>query len=405
MLTFRLLGDSARIDVATAADIQTGAGVQPLVPDEPSSPASESILQLLYGLRASGEGTTLELSYRPRFVLQVPNPLEAVRPLVLHQLSLNYQSNLTERTSLQISALGNAGEVTYIAQQQVFAPGSAPATGGLVQLALGAVSGTLNHATSERNRISLGLSSGYSAPLGTSEASTLAFPESFDAAASLSDSYGITPRDQVALTARTQYFNILQFDLGAEQKVEISTFGGSVTWTRQMSPRTTWGLTSGGAFAYNVATNHMGFIPEATVLHTTSWRADRTTFSSNLSSGVRGFLDRLAGTYSPQGFLSWNLNATLGRDWTTGVNAFASTSLAAQAINPPQYETFGSFEQPTTYRLSENAQVRFGVRASIRSTHLWAETTSPLEPQPEAIGFVAFRYGLGTDPQSGSWLR
>jgi hypothetical protein len=405
LLIFPLLGDGARIDVAAAVDAQTGAGVLPLLPDEPSTFATDSALVLLSGLRASSERTTWELSYRPRFVLQVPNPSETVRPLLLHQLLSTYQSNLTNRTSLQISALASAGEVTYLAQQQVFSPGTAPAAGERVPLALGTLSTNLSHSTSERNRVSLGLSSGYSAPLDSSEAAALVFPESFDAGAALSDAYRVTPQDQFEFTSRAQYFNISQFDLGLEQNIEISTWGGSVTWTHQASERTSVGITAGGAVAYSLLAQEVGFIPEGTLLHVTGWRADRTIFSSTLNGGVRGFLDRLAGTYNPQGFVAWNFNASIGRDWTTGMNAFASTSLAGQPVDPPQYETFGSLEQPTAYRISKNAQIRFGVRASVRSAYLWEEANEPLRPQPEAIGFVGFRYGLGTDQQEGAWLR
>ncbi len=405
LLVVPLLGDGTQIDVAAAVEAQTGAGVLPLLPDEPSTPALDSSLVFLSGMRTTSARTTFEISYRPRLVLQFPNLLDAVRPLLLHQVLLSYRSSLTERTAIETSIAGSAGEVSYIAQQQVFAPGSSPTE--LVPLVFGTVSSNLSHRTSRRNTVTAGLSSGYSAPLGSSEVDTAVFPESFDAAATLSDAYSLTQRDQLEVTGTSQYFQVTQYnpDVTLALDLELSTFGASVTWTHRLSERTSVGLTSGGALTYTLGTGEMGFIPEGTFLHDTNWRAGQTGYSSTFNAGVRGFLDRLAGTYSPQGFVSWSLGAKIGRLWTTGVSAFASTSLASEPVVPPQYESFGSLEQLTAFRVSQNAQLRFGVRSSVRGPHLRAEPAPSPTLQPEFLGFLGFRYGLGTDRQQGNWLK
>jgi len=407
LLTLPFLGGGVRTDLGAAVGMEARAGMIPLQAGQAASPAVNSTVNLLVGGRLRSRRSSLELTYSPELFFQVPGTIELGRPLVLHQGRLSYQNTITARTSAGLSVLGRVGEVSFNNLQDILQPGTGVVQAEVTSLALTTGTLSLNHQTSRRNEIGAEAMAGYQTPLDSASAlSPSTLPTSLDTSLALTDTYSLSALDRLGVSVRGGYL-ISQRDSPTAPSNDLQrlvAFGGSFSWARQISLRSSITSNAGWAFTYIQELAIVSLVPIAVVNYDVGWGRRNQQWQATFTGGVRGFLDRASATYRPQGFARAQLRGAFGPKWTSNLSLFASTSLAPDPLVPSQYESTASVIQTTNYRVSNRTIFRFGARASLRGNHLNG-SENLLRPQGELTGFVGLRYNLGTSRADGSWLR
>lgn len=383
-----------------------GGGMRTVRADAPSEPQVDSTVGVSAGIRHRSKRTTWSLIYTPQIYVELPNTIDYGRPLYLHQLFGSYQSSLSQRSAVQIQLDGTLGELSYSSFRSVFQPGTT--TSGAGVLPVFSSDGSINWSYRASRLHSLGVtaSGGYRGSLEDSPegSESEAFPTSYDAALVLSDGIALSTRDSLTISLRGGY-------LGSDRQPsevtnlseELVAIGSTVSWNRHLSSSSQLNVGVGGAATYGIDRQEFSFVPNLVITHVTNWQLGRQSWSSNLSTGANGFLDRGAATYRTQGFGSWSLSGTIGNDWSTGMSLYASTSLDPEPIQPPQYESTLSLSVPWYYQISLNSRLGFGASASLYAPHILED--EQLRPQGELTGYLSYRYAIGTDREHGQWLR
>lgn len=406
-----ILGSGVTTDVAVASDVRSGGGLAPNEANEAAEPQAEGAVTVSSGLRIQSRSSVFMVSYSPRLYVELPEALELGRPLLLHQVRSSYATNLSPRTQFDSTLDGGAGELSYSDLSQVFDPSAGVVQGRVIPLLYGDLTLSLNHRASRRHTLGVSSTTGYRGPLedaafeGDDEfVSETPLPKSFNTSVTLSDAYAVTSRDGLRFSLRGGYLTSDEQSI-AESNVprESMVLGSNVAWTRSLNAGSSFGLTTGVAFNYALDLERISMIPNLVATHTTRWRVGRQEWISMLSGGMNGFLDEVTATFRPQGFANWSLSGAIGRYWTTGVNLFGATSLDPEPQQPPQYESNVGLILPSTYRVSLNSILSFGVNGTIRGPHLL--DTGALRAQGELTAYVGYRIHFGTDESQGSWLR
>ncbi len=408
-----LLASGTRTDVAAAAESEAASGLSATAYNAPSSLQVDLTLTPLVGTRVMSKRTTFVVSYGPRLYVQLPNTADLGRPLVLHTLGSNYSTVLDRRTTFDASVRSGVGEVSYANLVQVFEPGSSTSRARIIPLVFSDANTSMRYRTGRRNRLDFGLGVGYQAPFdefaGLEDdeeegAAASGIPTSVNTSAAVSDTYAVTPIDQVTVGVRGGYLRSkASGGLSGDELNEVMIGAVVAGWSRPISPTSTLGTLGGWTITYFPREDRFDYFPTGVVSYVKAWQFGRQIWNSELSGGARGFLDRASGTYRAQGFVVWDLNGQIGRRWFLGTSVFGSTSLSQDPLVPSQYESTAGVAQQNTYVISRYASLRFGVRSALRGPHLRAEDDLTL--QPEILGFVGLRLNVGTDNSQGAWLR
>jgi|GEM_PF-2942655 len=395
-------------DVGVSADVNLSAGQMALDFDVPTEPAMMLTYGLQGGLRVRSRRGTWIVALGPQWTFQVPNVVEVDRPLLLYRGQTSFSYRLSRRVTYEASVGGQYGELSYSNSSQYFDPG----TNGLRTsfqkiLALSASTG-LAYRASRSHQLAVSLSAGHSdtvddgLPEGAPESAGV--PGSYSAGLTLSDTYTASPIDELTFSLNGGYTGVLTDGdaVVANTGGDFLVAGGTISYRRTLSERSSVSLTGGGAATYGTESERADFIPEANFAHTYSFRVGEWNSAATSAGGVRGFFDQTTARYLPQGFASLGLGGEKNRTYLLGLNLFGSTSLSATIIDPPAYETLANASLQFGYRVSRFLSLSLGARYGLRAPHL--EEEDGLLVQQETVGFFGIRGNWGTDTSAGSWV-
>lgn len=399
MLLFPLLGSGAQTDLAAGVAVEESAGLVGLEFDQPSTPASTTTLTLSAGLRRISHSSELVVRYSPSWFLQVPNTQDTFRPLLMHRLSGTHGWLLSPRLGVVSELVGGIGDMGYSNLPPELANNSGTIRTDFVSLAYVNATSDLGYRLTKLHTLGVGLAGGVRSPLDDSGS----FTPSYNAALSLSDAYAISRIDSLRFQVRGGYIGIIGEPVILPPAQDLVALGGNVGWDHELDETSDLAMSAGAAFTYLRDSETLALLPLASVAHTQRFGSRGWQWSNLTSTGIQGTFNDFSATYLPQAFINWSLSGSYARDWTFGLNLDGRTNLTGQPLVPDEYETLVTFSQPTTYRLTHNASLSFGVRAGIRAAHI-SEIAS-LDPQVECTGFLGLSYALGTDPSRGNWLR
>jgi hypothetical protein len=213
----------------------------------------------------------------------------------------------------------------------------------------------------------------YSGPLGESQAG---FAEQYDLGFAPSVQHRITQRYTVSLDGLVNY---QWFSTGTAYLLNQLQVGQNYVFSRRTSGRAQAGV----AFVHALETpagqrtedsvSPVGLIGLGTVLY----QSPDAVLSSGQSVGVQWSFDPVLATSRARAVASWGLSLALPPDWTVEL----SSSLTTSASTDPQFaaggdqsvaltETTATLSLPIGYRISDDAQLSFGGRASAAGPHL-----------------------------------
>ncbi len=400
-----VLGDTTTFEVAGGAEATARGGLMAVTPRDPSRLAADAAITLLSGVRARGESSNFTLVYRPRYYYQVPNVADTKLPLFLHQLRASYTDALTRKTTLNWSAQGSVGALSYSSLLQLFPAGTAAAATGFIPLATGNTSASVRHAFSRAALTSLEVNAAYSSLIGSNH-DDVAIPTSFNVGGRLSQTWKLDRRNTLGADAGANYVIRDPNSTGNNSEVALASqnwlgsFG--ISWQHTLAAQSTLGVTAGvGLSAFDGLVPRSAF-PTFSLSYTDQHRALGATWNWTAAAGARGYFDPLLTTFRPQGFANLTLDGRHGRHTRSQLTGLFWTTLSEEPIVPSQFETTGqarlTLRQQFTPQLSGNV----GGEWYLRAGHL-SQTQTPLV-QHQFIAFIGLRYTLGADSSQGSWL-
>lgn len=425
------------VEAAVGADGEVAAGRAPV---DITGPEEDSVTFTLIpgaGLRLHSPATRLALSYTPRIFYRVPNALNIDRPLVLHQLSLAHDTELSRRASWLNSAQFSLGELDYTASGVVFdrrvtsvvrtsvaevlrAEGQTGVTLDLSRrLVLNLdLSGEYTTPT-EETRVSPAGAEGMPPPEGAPDLPTFdPVPESAQAAAEASLGYRLSRYDQVAVTGGVTY----QWFPDTGRYLLVSP---DVSWESQLNQRTAFEVSAGLAYVITLeaaqgtddsnAIGGTGSLRIGSIVH----RSRDMTVGTSFSASLDWFFDPIAGTSQPRAGVDAAASIEIGRDWQIGPNASFYTVLrdagtgvgggGATGEGDPAFDLFLADatvlrgEVPVSYAISRPVNLNFGVRAALRGRELSHENFR-LGEQYEVWAFLGLTVRFATSASDDSWL-
>lgn len=450
------------VEAAVGADGEVAAGRAPVALTGPEESALTFTVVPGAALRLRSTRDVLALSYTPRIFYRLPNQLSVDRPLVLHQVSLTEQSELSRRVGWSSAAQLSIGEVDYTASGAVFGQGTpaaavAGAPGGTAGAPAGAAAGApassvlrtsvadilraeaqtgLNIDLSRRVRLSLDLAGEYTTQLGESTTVPVdmgapmmpgepppdltvtgpVVPESAQISTQASFSYEFSRYDHLApaLAVTYQWFP----DTGI-----YLLLNPDVSWETQLSQRTTLGVSAGFAYVITLESNP-GVDDDNSIggtgrfnLASTVYRSRNVRVSSSLGASLDWYFDPLAGTSQPRAGVDVGTNIEIGRDWFINPNAAFYTTLREGRAAVMGTDAEGNMvgievfpdatmlraELPFRYNISRAVSFSFGGRAILRGRALADEGFS-LTEQYEFWAFLGLTVRLATSHDDAGWL-
>lgn len=398
---FTLLGAGQTTDVAVGADLGVSAGLIPVEPNAPPSPAMTSTATLLSGIRIRSARTSFLASYKPQFFYQYPNVADINRPLILHRLDGSFSTNLSPRSSLSWSASGAIGELNYANLLSSFEGGTSAVASGVVPIVVVTTNGTFQYQTAPRNGISVSGTGSYRTSLESDPQQVSAIPTSHNWGISVTDTYTLTPRDNVGASVGVTYV-YRPPDTGAATSFPNSLNGTmTANWQRTLNQRSTLSVRVGGAVSKSEVTGDVTGFPTAVVSHAFQARSLGSLWVNSLAAGFQGTLDPLLATFRPNAVFSWGLTGRHTDAWSSSAGLNLSVPLAKPLV-PTQYETYGLLNLSLNYQTPTGFVFRGGVASSIRAAH--PADLQALTPSFDATAFLGLRYTIGTGTAAGGWL-
>lgn len=395
-----MMGTGTATDFGAGAETRAGGGLIPNQAASASDPAFESSLTLLSGMRIRSRRTQFSLRYQPRLYLLVPNAAGVDRPLLFHQGSSSYQTNLTRRLEFSLSARGGAGELSYNSLQLFFDPGTGALQQAVIPLAVVNGKSALAYRSTPRHTTTFSVGAGVRGPLEeqpeTAPDDPARFQTSTNAQVELSHAYDVSKTDQVGLSSEAGFF-------ASDRGEQLVLLGGSAFWSHQLEVSKSLMFTAGAQHSRSLEGGVAGgVVPTGSVTYGSAWHVAGHPWKSAVSFGVRGFFDQAFFVYRSQAFAQWSLDGQLNRAWSTGVDLFASAPLSEEPLTPPRRESFAGVRIPANYELNNHMTFLFGGRFMVRAPHPTA--FDQMNSQIEAAGFVGLRYTIATDRTQGDWL-
>jgi hypothetical protein len=415
-LLLPVLGSATSADAAVGLQVRDTAGLRPQGPNQKSSMSNFLILTPLGGVRLSSSRTSFVLRYRPQLTFQAPSPIDSFRPLYLHGLVLDYATSASPRLSLRFNITGTFGEISYATQSLILDPGSSTINTTEQRVVRGRGSAGLTYNTSARNSLSFSATGGYQKGISSPDLDpTQLVPESFDATLILGENYQISRRVGWTLTTSgtfVQRYQLVYRDIDPNDPTagqELDTVESQVTSASvntgvgiNSGPNSSVSVLGGAAVSRTTSRPDVSVFPTLSVTHSTSYKMLKQIWTNSLQGGVRGFVDAANGSFRPLLNLSWGMSTTIYGSWGVGAQFFASTSLTAEPLVPPTYETTARLSLPFSYQINNQLNVNWGVTGATRRGHLLE--INALVPQRELTGFIGIKWTAGTDSTRGSWL-
>ena len=248
LLSLVLMQDpsASRFDVSGGATAQIQAGRAP--PNPGLDPTGAVLLvvapvaRLHWAARARNQ--TAVLSYSPRLLYRWPNILRLNRPLLLHQVGLQYGRGLTPTWSMFTGLAANIGELDYTTAQQVFGDqqGNLPDASVTSYASIGGTIGFTGLLTPIHR---LGFSAGadfrtpYGASTQTDDPDNQALlPQQVSGSGSVTHGYLVRSTDTLTTTLTGQY---VDFDNRGASYIVSGTYG----WAHQIDSRLTSNVEAG----------------------------------------------------------------------------------------------------------------------------------------------------------------
>lgn len=425
------------VEAAVGADGEVAAGRAPiaLVGREENSLTFTVVPGA--GLRLRGTSETVSLSYTPRIFYRLPNELGVDRPLLLHQVSLAHQSEVSRRVGWSNSAQLSVGEVDYTAAGVVFDPRVSSVVRSSVADMLRAEGQTgLKFDMTRRLRLSWDVTGEYTTPLDGTTTAPIdpgamvptdepppaltvigdAVPESAQISTQAGLSYEVSRFDHLASGAEITY----QWFPDTGRYLLLSP---NVSWDTQLSQRTTLAVSAGFAYVITLEANE-GVDDSNSIGGTGSfnvgsvvYKSREVSVSTSVNASLDWYFDPLAGTSQPRAGVDLSTNIEIGRDWLINPNAAFYTVLRegrARVVgtdaegNPVALDVYPDAtilrgEIPFRYNISRAVNLSFGARAALRGRALNDEGFS-LTEQYELWAFLGLTVRLATSHDDASWL-
>ncbi len=395
-----VVAQSAKVDLATGADMRVSAGQMAVSPDRRAVPAVDATLTLLNGVRVASKRYSFVLRYRPTYYYQLPNLTKSNWPLFLHQVDGSLGAALSRRTSFSWSGNARVGDINYSSLLRVLPSGTAASTSRLVPITSVGSSLTLAHRLSRTNSFSAGTTASYR----TSTGSAPAFPTVASATVQLSDQVVLGRSDSLSMGGSITHFHANRFESGGAAFAgrDYGAGGVQLTLSHRTSRSGSLGVTAGVSAAGIYGDVPFSIFPTAAANFSSEFKALDTRWSISGMGGLQGFQDPLLGTFRPQGFLGATLSANHTADLSSSASLSLTSSVAGEPIRPPQYESSGSASWRLSYQLSPLFTTYGGVAWRLRAPH-WSQWSS-LPLQNEMTGFLGCRIRIGTGTSRGRWL-
>ena len=415
LLSLVLLQDpsASRFDVSGGATAQIQAGRAPLNPGLSPTPALLAVLTPVARLHwaARARNQTAVLSYSPRLLFRWPNLLRLNRPLLLHQIGLQYARGLTPTWSMVTGIASNVGELDYTTAQQVFGDqqGNLPDASVTSYASVGANVG-FTGLVSPIHRLGFGIGADFRTPYGESAQtddpnSQALLPQQVSGSGTISHGYLVRSTDTLTATLTGQY---VDFDNRGASYIVSGTYG----WAHQLDSRLTSNIQA-GLFLSQQTREPEGF--EQRVVGGTPIRPvfsaglqgrlynrARLRITGNFGVSSSAFLDSVAGEVVPRAGASSGVTFFVPPSWTAGIQANFFTVATLQprdfgddANASQQQETVLSFRTPVSYQFRNNSYaLEFGSIVSARGPHLRAGDFQ--FRQLEVWGYIAVAFEFAT---------
>lgn len=393
-LALRVLGGSA--DWAVGAHAEVAGGSSPLSAEDAIAPAAEGFFELHTGLRVRTPTSTLVLRYAPRLFGRLPGTEQLGRPLLWQTLRLSYLERATPRWTLELSGVGNTGEIAYSNIQGLFPVGTGPAAVSTISLAMGSLEASSAYRVSRRNTLRLTLQGGGQAPLPSTELEAPGVvPRFVQGGVELADDYRLSRRDTLTVAGNVGIFE-------SDQWGGIAIYGADGALVRRTSESSRLSLQVGGVAARESSRATLQVIPTVSMTYGWNWGARNRPWSAEVSGGTRGFFDALTYDYRPVAFVGAEVTTIQHPSFRSGARVTSFTSLDSEPSDLVLFETVSSLEFPSSYTLSDRVDLLFGARGSWLAPHLSEFSGEP--HQWRFLVFLGVRHRDGTSPSRGDWL-
>jgi hypothetical protein len=408
----------AAVEGGIGAQVEVAAGRSPV---GVSGPEKNSIALTgipAVGLRVYSPAQVFTATYGPRFFYRIPNPLDVDHPLLLHQVALGYDNELTSTLIWTTRGRFTAGEVDYTSTRLVFDPQAAALQQDVALIAHVDGESTLRSQITTRSAASLTVRGEYTTPLEDSDTAPLdpmmMLPDPTMPAAPgdgeiLSSWSGLMrPEFRHVLTHTDTLVSSLTliyqwFSNGARYFVITPQVG----WEKRFTPRTTLLTSVGPLYAITLDAPPGGsednFFGGAGnfELNSILSRGEGDELSGRVGATFEWFFDPLAGSSAPRATAEVGLTQRWGRDWTFGPNASLSTVL--RETGGATQDSVLRADAPVRYRMTRLADLEFGFRGSLRGASI-ASGNFSLNDEIEAWVYVGLRIAFTTGGEEAPWL-
>ena len=375
------------------ASVEASAGLAPMTPSEPAEPALIALLAPFVEGELASRRNTLTLRYTPSLRLRVPSVADTLRPLLLHHATVGEAYRLTPRTTLRGSAVADYGAVDYTDVREVVG-GDESTNIRDARLDFVSVSSSagVTRLFSRRWQTDLGIEGHYREPVSASARAQMA--TSYGGAISLAPRLLLSQIDTLELPAS---FSHEEYDSSGGTSSEGTLVGGdgvydtvsvAAAWARLLASQTRANLSVGAVVSHRqdqgtssspIATSGIAG-PLGTVQ---TWRLSGTTAVSWTAQ-----LDPITARFRPAIGVSASLRA-VGAPWTLDANVAGYTAATRTPLATEQPESSVSSTLQAS-RAYHRASLSFGVRGSLRASHLAAPTITASDPQ--LLGFVGVEF-------------
>lgn len=392
------VGSGTRVDVATGARAELNAGRVPVNSINDSEPGTEERLALRTGVRLVSATSSLRLVYAPQYYLRIPDALDVGRPLLLHDGSLAWNSQVNRRLRLSWLARASAGELPTSGILEVFDPGTGTVRASILPIVRLNTTFSLNAVTGKRHVTNAVVSASHNDSLGSGQA----MPTSDNLGLQLSHAISISQRTSTGITGQVGY-------VAREGQSESAIFGGQLFLSQRLRPQATLGVGVGFSQGMALGGELSWPLPTVDLSYRTAFKATGQSWSLNLSGGTRAFFDVASANYRPQVFVATSVGGRIHDTWTVAGTLSASADVSQASANiGPDGEIYSvqptqfNFNLPVTYALAETLRLSFGLRLALRGPPVWDWTSGAFQDQVSL--FVALDWRLGNEQTHGGWL-
>ncbi len=397
---------AARTDVSGGASTEVRGGWAPTTPTSESTPAFTLLvtpnIDLQHRHRRRG---TVRLGYAPRMFLRLPNLLSVQRPLILHQIELDYARPLTRAWQFATNVQGRIGELDYTAAGTAFDPGQTNIPNVSV-LSLAIVDGAVGFVGALNPQTSLTLGAGGGTRRQLSDAGDQGILAQSYGNFTVGPAFSLSARDDLQAGATV---SLIDFDPGAL----FVAVDARLAWVHSIRSSLRLSLDA-GVFITRVAARQddptgidgATFPVGGIGLDGTMIARSNYSIGGGIAGSVFGVFDAASGRLLYRTMLNTGITAFFPPRWSAGIEASFVTAISREPLDDSagfvEPETLVNLRTPITYTIDRTKALEFGVLAGARAPHLAADSFDTT--RYEAWLYVAFRIA-GSTARGGREVR